>query len=758
MYRKNYYRFAVACLFALLGISCSEQMEDMGTSNGKGALVKASFTDFQVNGVSSSLEKDNKIEDMQACLFENGIMTGVYTNVQSSENEYTLKVDKMSGTLYMLANTSRFIDLNQLMESGITEEEWLATSVSADNGKAALFFTGTLNLEEQPHGQYTLPLNLKRGVARIDLYVRTTNVQIRSITLKNVMQQGFLLEQETMESPSESVLQDMVFNFDQPLQQDSLGLTYLYEQANPDLKVAVDVSMEGRSYQLEEPLPRKLKRNTIYTLTIRKDHVTEKVTLEVKAWENGGESASNPDLDSHLTINPTDSYLPEGAQVNAKGDILTLPHTASDFILAVNSDDELECRYSLGESMGIEPVESEPGKNLFRVQTRLLPPGFPSDTTVIYFHRKGLQNSYDEDQLKVVLRPNPIRLEGDLTFNKGNYTCDFRRYIDNELGRFIMPEGQKLTVICPENDPWIKIVQAEDDNQTYRVIGGWKPNDPNADGREQTATLVVRRTADGQETERYTVKRRNWGLPVTLLNGIWWCKYNAIGNSKSFDDQILCPQDPARLAGKTVQDYLKDCPQDMYLKLWNAAYGGNSGIAMKAVYKDEKWVLDGWRSNEPIHINGLDAKALSPDGYEMPSFEDYKQILGYPMTIPLSWGEYSPTIEGSNYRSRIIWETRNDIQMEGNVLGDLASFTIESLRGYGSEPLTFYGVGSQWGNDGINANNFLIANYNPTNLNGSFINGSRRLTINGAGARDTRIVRFKKSPVEYIYGTEEATD
>ena len=71
------------------------------------------------------------------------------------------------------------------------------------------------------------------------------------------------------------------------------------------------------------------------------------------------------------------------------------------------------------------------------------------------------------------------------------------------------------------------------------------------------ATLVVRRISDGNETESYQIKRRNYGLPVTKMNGVWWCKYNAIGNSRSFDDQILVPQDPAAKAGKTVLEYLK---------------------------------------------------------------------------------------------------------------------------------------------------------------------------------------------------------
>lgn len=32
--------------------------------------------------------------------------------------------------------------------------------------------------------------------------------------------------------------------------------------------------------------------------------------------------------------------------------------------------------------------------------------------------------------------------------------------------------------------------------------------------------------------------------------------------------------------------------------------------------------------------------------------------------------------------------------------------------------------------------------------------GRLYLTQNGAGNNDTRILRFKKSPVEYIYGTD----
>ena len=284
------------------------------------------------------------------------------------------------------------------------------------------------------------------------------------------------------------------------------------------------------------------------------------------------------------------------------------------------------------------------------------------------------------------------------------------------------------------------------------MIGGWKPNDPKADGRKQAARLVVRRTSDGQETEAYIVERRNYGLPVTYLNGTWWCRYNAIGDSRNFDDQILSSNDPASLAGQTVQEYLKTCSSEEYVRLWNAAYEGNNGMALQAVYRDGKVTLDGWRSGESNHINKAEQTSLSPDGYEMPTFDDYKNILSN-FTIPTNWAGFYPQNDVTNkqYRSEIILEKRSGVQLDGQDLGELWSFSVRSIAGHGDEPLTFYGVGCQWSNDGVNRNWLLLACYNPE-VTGWLVRGNNAsLEHNGAGANNTRNVRFKKSPVEYIY-------
>lgn len=135
---------------------------------------------------------------------------------------------------------------------------------------------------------------------------------------------------------------------------------------------------------------------------------------------------------------------------------------------------------------------------------------------------------------------------------------------------------------------------------------------------------------------------------------------------KKLCTEILCAEDPARKLGKTVQEYLNTCSQEEYLHLWNAAYEGNDGIALKAVSKDNKITLDGWRSGESEHINQQEPSALAPDGYEMPTFNDYRSIFGA-FVIPTAWAEFTPQLGGTAYRSganntRIVRFKKSDVE------------------------------------------------------------------------------------------------
>ena len=751
MYR--YFSVKIGLLLILLGmVSCAEHLEDMSQGDTSLLKVRGVFSDFASAGAAAGAGEG--VSEMKACLFQNGLLTKVYKDLQTTDNlEYSLGVNRLSGTLYMLADTEQLIDWNNLQPQSVTEEEWLQMTASSENGQPHPFWTGKVSLDSLTSGKQTLSVNMKRGVARFDLLVRGIAISVHRLTLKNVRQQGYLFEQNAVSSPKDVTSDDWVCEFAAPLQKDSVGVAYVYEQKNPELMVSVDVSIAGRSYTLEEYLMEDVKRNTVYTLTVRKELLTEELRLEIEEWNKEGDIALTPDLNSAIHFDVESLVLPEGVSVNAGRDVMTLPASALDFELQIDCDNELEWINDPSLPFVVEPVGTTwQDANRFRLRKPLLPPGYPEEEALVRFRRKGLQGVYDEDSLKIVLLANPIQLEGELVFGKDDYLCDFARYVDNELGRMTLPEGYELLARFQNEDAWIKVEQVSARSNTYRVVGGWRPNDPKADGREQMATLVVRRISDGNETESYQIKRRNYGLPVTKMNGVWWCKYNAIGNSRSFDDQILVPQDPAAKAGKTVLEYLNTCTSDEYMRLWNrSAYIGDTGIGMEAVAEGGTVKLSGWK-NPSVNMGQLDAKALAPDGYEMPAIEYYDRIFNG------GWGMRFDRTDGY-YTVQSPWEGRAHVYTLSGSRTDLFVGDVQlpelfhaevynKTNGVKDECVTFYGPGAQWGSGGVNHNKIVIACYSPENNGWFHAPGLRRQFI---GKENSRIIRFIKSPVEYIY-------
>lgn len=312
----------------------------------------------------------------------------------------------------------------------------------------------------------------------------------------------------------------------------------------------------------------------------------------------------------------------------------------------------------------------------------------------------------------------------------------------------------------PVSAPLLEIAAepAEEGSRVWRVVGGWRPNDPTADGRQQSARLVIRSAATG-EREVYTVVRRNWGLPVTWFHGVWWCKYNARGRSRNFEDQILVPQDPAAAAGQSVQNYLMSCSPEEFCALWGWAYQGDSGVGMQVVDLEGVPSMEGFTTGSKTHINKLPADALAPDGYELPSMEEFNRVFDATDYVWVMWS--------GSHKLRNPWEghadvrrtqtRRNGIAVGSLELNDLLVVAFSSPDFPGYEALTWYGPGAQWNQAGIvhsnHCNNMLFAVHSPAG-SGWYITGGMAnlyLTQNGAGNNDTRIVRFKKSSVEYIY-------
>lgn len=283
--------------FASLGVLASCSNDDATTPSLPGGeetrTVKTSITRYE--GFGQALENDINITDMQACIFEGGKMTQIYTDLTPSKSSFDIRIEKHAGTLYVLANTQEQINLEELKSQNITEEEWLKKYMTMKDDAPVQFYSGSLSLNDMSNSQTVLPVNLKRGFARFDLNLRTAGVaSVNSITLKNAAQSGSLFPATPELSSKEVQVKDMTVSFDSPLTTNTPAVLYAYEQPQGSLEISVDVTIDGKPQTLTKALGCDLKRNTIYTVTVRKDVIDVTVEVSFDEWEEGEDTELVP--------------------------------------------------------------------------------------------------------------------------------------------------------------------------------------------------------------------------------------------------------------------------------------------------------------------------------------------------------------------------------------------------------------------------------------------------------------------------------
>lgn len=291
---KKKFMFVVLLMVTLVVGACSDSAgHEPGGNETISPVITTRLAAFDGNG--QTLEGENVVTDMKACLFEKGVMTRVYNDLQQSETGYNLQLDSYSGTLYMLANTGDAIDLESLKNQAIQETDWKKMTIAL-NGKSKNFFTGVLRLDGADKSQTVQALTLKRGVVRFDLQVNVAGTaSVESLTLKNVAQSAFLFAQEDgVRSPEQTVLRDTVVTFPTPLTTSTAGVLYVYEQENKGLEVCVQAVIDGQNKVMTKTLEGALKRNSIYTVTVRKDDIDIAVKVGFEDWEQGSDTELVP--------------------------------------------------------------------------------------------------------------------------------------------------------------------------------------------------------------------------------------------------------------------------------------------------------------------------------------------------------------------------------------------------------------------------------------------------------------------------------
>lgn len=684
-------------------------------------------------------ETDRMPENTVAYHFIDGKLEHTY-KTGSGNGQVEIMAAKKKGTLYFISNCGLEY------ERGTGLDEFLSQEISShpyQDGNIPM--TGQAELDENTA---RVSVGLKRSLGRIVIDATAAGIEISAISLKGLPASGKLWPGQGKTASSDEWNPE--FTFDNPVSGKSFTLCHVYEYENRRPSIEIEFTSEGAPHRIAADLPAKIGRNTSCTVKIKGNGADISAEIITGGWESG-ESDESISL-KESPVNTELSDIPENVKLNASADTLTVPFSESLFRIVLNAlENETEVKIN-GYADGVSVTETGSngsGYRIIDIASITKVAGMPQQMINIDIYRRS-DNSL-RSRLTMIFERNPVELAGKLTFGPDRI-CDFGDYMDGELGVFTLPEGYIISAEIPEGiDPWMKMISVADLPGTYRILGGWRPNDPLADGRVQQASVTI--TSPEGTTETYTIRRRNYGLPVVKINGTWWCKYNARGNSRDFSEQVLSSNDPAAEAGMTVAEYLANCTEQEYLDLWGYLYQGKSGNGLKVIISGGIAKLEGYKYAQSDNIPALGKYELAPNGYELPATACYDSLMNNGMTVSRTDGPYTPKAQYSpTKKSWVRSYLRSGITIDGTVLPDLLHFEIyQKDSGVETgESITLYGPGDQWNDNGINTNSPLFACHSPGGVREWMVK-SGIMREHAGLANDTRVLRFIKTPVEYIY-------
>lgn len=724
-------------LFLLSGC----QKEKIRQDNAADGSLRISIISSGMNyGITT--ESETNIHTLDAYHFENGILSESFNSLQIDEKGVCrLDIKQKNGMLYFLANDANVTSRANLTNNVTTLEEFLQLTATADEMTSKnLLMSGHTELDGENN---SLSVSLKRAVARIDLESAFQDAEVNSITIRDIALTGLVNEGGDKSVLTNIEKTDLTKDFgEQPFKNKKESLYYLPEQTADGHAVEILMAVNGGWHRLKTTLP-PLKRNTVYTLKVYGNGANLNVEVLTDNWENGDSSESGLTLKG--LVDKEMSQLSEGVTVNERGDTVFVPSWNSNFQLTLAAESGAQVSV-LGEVEGVTVTPASQSRSLspvaeFNVSSRQKMPGSKSEYMYLDVYNDQIQTG----RVVLVFTPNPVQMSGLIEFDQ-NGECNFNRYVDGELASLILPEGKTATLKFAEEEAhWMKL--APEGGNTYRLLGGWKPNDPKADGREQAGELIIT-DEDGSHPETYTIRRLNWGLPVVNINGTWWCKYNLRGNVKNFNDQILINSDPAK--DSSLADYLTSCSDNEFLHILGDQYQAGNPDRLKLTHNGASFYYEGYKS-QTDNFGTLAPTVMAPDGYQVPDFDDYRFFTG-----------------GTNYNLKYF-----NPGSFNNGLGQRLNFKVvernATFQGLQYGPITFYdfeyegnhwtlcGLGHQWDAANISKMIILLATYGnggSTWLMEGYSHSDGRgnwFKYAGNNASKTRTIRCVKTPVEYIY-------
>ena len=719
-----------ALLFLLVCVACSEDTASLSPDLNRPG-IKVRTVSFGAQGTTTELPAEKKIAHLAAYLFSGNALVRSFPDlVIGSDSICRIDAEDETGKLYFLANTTS--DVREQIYEQMPEEEFLRLTIQNQaTGNAPQIMSGTMDLAPSAMGT---TVHLQRGIARIDLEVASKSVAVNEVTITHVYQAGYLLPQDDIQAVPDAQQESLVRTFDAAQTSNVPGLFYLYEQQNSQLAVKAKVTINGVTQILQTSLPQRIVRNFVYTLRIKGTGAKLEAEILTNQWEAGDqeEGAVNDRVSVDLQSLP--------ANVTCEGNRIYISHVGNNFSFRLHKQEAVNVQISSSDSHFQVTPMADPTS--FQVIAHYLSPGVNEKWVHLDVYPVN-EPDVRIGRISLIQQANPTELTGALSFDE-NWRCDFDRYIDGELGVFRPQPGKEIRVET-DDMPWLKVYPEE--GNRYRVVAGWKPNDPDADGRTQEGKIIIC-NADGSEPEEFFVTRQYWGLPVVNVNGTWWCKYNLRGNVKRFEDQILVANDPA--AGRDLGEYLTNCTDDEFLHILGDQYQGGNPDGLPLRHDGSSFYYEGMKASAG-NFGTIDPTVMAPDGFEIPDYDDYRFFTAN-NNFNLGYGSNA---FNNNLGQRLTFDiVERDASFLGGSYGPVNFYDFN----YNGAHLVLCGLGHQYNTEATAVAKMMILFATYGNSGSTWlIEGSSQATgtgnwykYTGQNSTKTRTIRCVKTPVEYM--------
>ncbi len=582
----------------------------------------------------------------------------------------------------------------------------------------------------------SMPISLNRMTSRIDVdVVSSTGFTVTGLRLTKVATSFAIGGENRVEANKKDVeIATTIVN-------KRVGQHYLYAHKY-DSPVNVHITLrtaDGNSESRTVALPTVIEPNKIYTLLIGESE--QIVKCEDWGYDINDENNTYPTDIIRVDTNQTDD-LSYGVTIAEDGLTVLTPYKATSFTIQLDSKDPIE-------AYGTERCEvTEVGENRFQITTARSKIGeiVPMQEK-IYLRRKNLTTAYDEF-ITVEQAVNPITANGPLV-ESVDANSDFihNTYIDGELLEITVPEGWTYEL----EGHWLRFNSAQLQEGRYVLEGGYKPNDPEADGRVQNGVLTL--ISEDGVRDVYQISRRNYGLPVQFSNGFYWTKFNLRGDSESFDDQIQIGDSLAQVEDLMAYVRSEECTMEQYLEIVGGGYKGSNPQAL--IYNPETPNYDNYAEITGQLINQQAATKSCPPGYRRPTVNEFLTIyMTDVMRLTLAnnyvTSAYNTTASGG------FASYRYNVQASAKLFERYAAFQATPTTNT-SAKLFFGGTGVQESEDGYSAATMFFAvslegsTYDPNMMIKLHDSGSQFISAYG-GFNTTSVyhIRCVKTPVDFI--------